>query len=535
MNKCRSFVVKAIKSSDANMSDYCDGIRFRDNEFYNKFPKALQIQLYFDDLETTNPLGSKTKVHKLGAVYFCLRNIPARFNSSLENIHLCLLFNSIDREVYGFNSIFKPLLEDLNILETRGVEVQIHGKNSLLHGTLCLFTADNLACHSVGGFFESFSANRFCHICLVHKQNAQHIFNDDLVELRNRDNYSQHVELNNPPLTGIKEDSCLNSLNFFLNSRIAGFDYGLNNMKSKPSAIIHLRTSENPIRQNASQMWCLLLFLPFLIGDFIDEGNKHWQLFILLRQICDIIFAPVATKGLAMLLKQLVIDHHTLFKSLYDRPLIPKHHFMTHYWRMVYFGPLGKLWCMRFEGKHAPLKRQAQVVCNFINISKTLAFKHQVQAMFNWKLGSPLKDKMTVANSFPVLLGSLKEDVCLIDNLTAIGRDVGQCSSVHVAHSVTVFGQRYQTTCILPLNRNENGELVFGEVMHILPESENLNVLFFLRILVPKFFHNHFHAIAVQRTEDFKLISIRDLIDFRPMHLIFFNNDIFVNPRYELV
>ena len=202
-------------------------------------------------------------MHKLGAVYFCLRNIPARFNSSLENIHLCLLFNSIDREVYGFNSIFKPLLEDLNILETRGVEVQIHGKNSLLHGTLCLFTADNLACHSVGGFFESFSANRFCHICLVHKQNAQHIFNDDLVELRNRDNYSQHVELNNPPLTGIKEDSCLNSLNFFLNSRIAGFDYGLNNMKSKPSAIIHLRTSENPIRQNASQMWCLLLFFTF--------------------------------------------------------------------------------------------------------------------------------------------------------------------------------------------------------------------------------------------------------------------------------
>ena len=470
MNKCRSFVVKAIKSSDANMSDYCDGIRFRDNEFYNKFPKALQIQLYFVDLETTNPLGSKTKVHKLGAVYFCLRNIPARFNSSLENIHLCLLFNSIDREVYGFNSIFKPLLEDLNILETRGVEVQIHGKNSLLHGTLCLFTADNLACHSVGGFFESFSANRFCHICLVHKQNAQHIFNDDLVELRNRDNYSQHVELNNPPLTGIKEDSCLNSLNFFhitdnvcgdvmhdvlegvallelklmlrhfvydeqlftedqLNSRIAGFDYGLNNMKSKPSAIIHLRTSENPIRQNASQMWCLLLFLPFLIGDFIDEGNKHWQLFILLRQICDIIFAPVATKGLAMLLKQLVIDHHTLFKSLYDRPLIPKHHFMTHYWRMmVYFGPLGKLWCMRFEGKHAPLKRQAQVVCNFINVSKTLAFKHQVQAMFNWKLGSPLKDKMTVANSFPVLLGSLKEDVCLIDNLKAIGH----CQSIRV-------------------------------------------------------------------------------------------------------
>ena len=170
-------------SIDGKMYDYCDGIRFRD-QLYSKYPLALQIQLYFDDLETTNLLGSKTKVHKLGAVYFCLRNLPPRFNSSPQNVHLCLLFNSIDKEVYGLNAIFKPLLDDIKHLETRGLEVQIGGLSTLFYGTLCLFTADNLACHSLGGYVESFAANKFCHICLVDKQNAQHIFDDYHLELR---------------------------------------------------------------------------------------------------------------------------------------------------------------------------------------------------------------------------------------------------------------------------------------------------------------------------------------------------------------
>lgn len=180
-----------------------------------------------------------------------------------------------------------------------------------------------------------------------------------------------------------------------LNDRMISFDYGVTNEKNKPSDIQNLRTSENPIKQNASQMWCLILFLPFLIGNFISEGDSHWKLFLLLREICSIIFAQVVTKGLAVFLKQLVIDHHNLFKTLYaNKSLIPKHDFMTHYWRtMIKCGSLSKFCCMISEGKHGPLKRQAQVVCNFVNISKTLAYKSQVQTMFHWKLGSPLTEK----------------------------------------------------------------------------------------------------------------------------------------------
>ncbi len=37
---------------------------------------ALQIQLFYDDFETANVLGPKKGLHKLGAIYFTLRNFP---------------------------------------------------------------------------------------------------------------------------------------------------------------------------------------------------------------------------------------------------------------------------------------------------------------------------------------------------------------------------------------------------------------------------------------------------------------------------
>lgn len=304
---------------DGKMYDYSDGLVFKRHELYKNQPSALQIQLYFDDFETTNPLGAKTKIHKMGAVYFCLRNLPSEYNSALNNIHLCLLFNSIDKDTYGLKKIFEPLLDDLRFLETKGIEVEIGGQKTNLFGTVCILTADNLACHSLGGFFESFSANRFCRYCMVNKQMAQQEFDDDRLELRNRENYQLHVSQENPAATGVKQDSCLNTLKYFhitehvgvdvmhdilegvaplevklmlqqfiyveelftleqLNDRIVSTDYGYTNEKNKPSVILNLRTAENPVKQTACQMWCLLLCLPMLIGDFVSHDNQHWKL-----------------------------------------------------------------------------------------------------------------------------------------------------------------------------------------------------------------------------------------------------------------
>lgn len=100
-------------------------------------------------------------------------------------------------------------------LKSQGIAVDLKGQTHLLYGTICVLTADNLACHSLCGYSESFSAHAFCHFCLVHKKTAQNIFDEDELEMRTKDNYQQHVRQNDPTNTGIKQDSCLNTLKYF--------------------------------------------------------------------------------------------------------------------------------------------------------------------------------------------------------------------------------------------------------------------------------------------------------------------------------
>lgn len=50
---------------------------YRNHPLYSKYENALQIQVYFDDFETENPLGSKHVIHKLGCLYFTLHNFAA--------------------------------------------------------------------------------------------------------------------------------------------------------------------------------------------------------------------------------------------------------------------------------------------------------------------------------------------------------------------------------------------------------------------------------------------------------------------------
>lgn len=49
------------------MSDYCDGEVFASHPVFSVHKDALQIFLYYDELETANPFGSKAKIHKLGS------------------------------------------------------------------------------------------------------------------------------------------------------------------------------------------------------------------------------------------------------------------------------------------------------------------------------------------------------------------------------------------------------------------------------------------------------------------------------------
>lgn len=84
------------------------------------------------------------------------------------------------------------------------------------------------------------------------------------------------------------------------------------------------------------QMWTLGRFLPLVIGHLVPEDDEHWDNFLCLLEIMDILFArPVAPDACA-LVEVLISDHHSKFKDLYPHTTITlKMHSMIHMPRLM--------------------------------------------------------------------------------------------------------------------------------------------------------------------------------------------------------
>ena len=71
------------------------------------------------------------------------------------------------------------MIDDLQILETDGVDVEVPFKQNIKAGLL-LYSGDNLESHLVGGFSASFSSKDVCRHCHIQYENLQdHIHNFD--------------------------------------------------------------------------------------------------------------------------------------------------------------------------------------------------------------------------------------------------------------------------------------------------------------------------------------------------------------------
>lgn len=127
-----------------------------------------------------------------------------------------------------------------------------------------------------------------------------------------------------------------------------------------------------------------------MIGDLIPRCNRYWNLLLLLLQCMEFIFSPSITPGATIFLAYIIEEHHRLFLELYPHlHLCPKYHFMLHYPRAIMkLGPLVHFWAMLFELKHGFFKRVSQVTCNFKNICKTMAFRHQMMQCYTFLSGS---------------------------------------------------------------------------------------------------------------------------------------------------
>lgn len=323
--KNREILEKAMSheaTSSEEYKSYRDDASFKDNAFFNEEELRIALFLYVDDFEVANPLGTSRKKHKQTAIYWVLGNLHTKYHSSLQSIQLALLCNANTIKDHGYSEILRPLIQDLVFLEQQGIYVEQLG--ATVRGTVFIVAADNLAAHSLGGFFESFTVSQVCRFCMAKREEIQHKeVRTGLFQPRTEESHDKHVQdvlqaSTNAKKYGVKESCpltetlkhfhvvngyppdilhdflegivplelvvCLKALIsktlislVALNDAIKQFPYTYSDRTNQPQLIPKTFSSKSTIGGNGHENWTLLRLLPLLIGHYIPSGDETWE------------------------------------------------------------------------------------------------------------------------------------------------------------------------------------------------------------------------------------------------------------------
>ncbi|KAK3909673.1 tRNA pseudouridine synthase 1 [Frankliniella fusca] len=284
---------------------------------------------------------------------------------------------------------------------------------------------DSLGQHVIGGFIQSFSSTYFCRFCEITREEFKS--NPSLTKQeRTLESYNRCVlraGLLGRTYKGVKEGCELNSLKLLratshlvpciahdlfegvvswdlagiiayfvhkkkwfayklLNDRIKNFKCQLGIDRSNKPAFV--RQDGEKLGGHAVQNWILVRLFFFLIGDKIqDLHDPGWQLYIQLKEMCELFCAPAFLKSDMPYLQDVLIptyfEKRKVVLSEEEYPLKPKHHFMAHYPElMLRYGPLIHLWTLPFEQRHSFFKELMRKTRNFINPERSCAVRYQM-------------------------------------------------------------------------------------------------------------------------------------------------------------
>lgn len=200
---------------------FCCGRKYKNSEFFQSDKNRLLIQIGTDEFEPCEALQSKAGSHKVLAVYFVIRNMPAEFLSKLKNIYLICLCNSNDLKTQqtDYNNVWDLIAKDIKYLEENGIDIE---PNIKVKGTLAYMSFDNLGGNTSHGLVESFRAYFYCRICEMPKEMCETHTKEDPKLLRTRENYAKQLAIveaseivNYSQTKGIKRLCALNKINNF--------------------------------------------------------------------------------------------------------------------------------------------------------------------------------------------------------------------------------------------------------------------------------------------------------------------------------
>jgi hypothetical protein len=164
-----------------------------------------------------------------------------------------------------------------------------------------------------------------------------------------------------------------------LNSKLNNFKYERIDKKNKFPKDIFKENSfdENSFSMTATHVWTLCKIFPLIKGEKLKDDILYMH-FVSLLEIFQILNGDKFNENILQELEERIFQYLSEFKSLYNRPITAKLHFLLHYPRSIRnFGAPREFSTMRFESKHSYFKKVQQATHNHINLIKSLASRHQ--------------------------------------------------------------------------------------------------------------------------------------------------------------
>ena len=465
----------------------------------------------------------------------------------MDSLQLVLLCKQKLVTASTMRVVFRPLIQDLHILETTGIDL---GFEMNVYGSILCVTGDNLGSNWIGGFFTNFGNSEYlCRFCTIKR--AEFVENA-LTErpLRTREMYDADAvvgEASGHSHIGVKFSSPLNELSYFhvcqpglppciahdifegviafdlilfikhyiskrwfsleyLNNRISKFPYNAEERMCKPCLIKKF----TKLSGNASQNWCMLRLFPlFVMNKILDCDDPSWLVLLTLHEIVQLLCAPALNIESICFLNLRIKEYLRLRQTLFpDTPLRPKHHYLFHYpFFVLQYGPLSRAWTLRFESKHRYFKRVVRSSCNFVNITRTLTHHHQM-------LQSHMLESGMFADVKKLLLPvSAKFSSKILDCLKIRNFDIAQCMCYR---KVSFKGTIYRCGSYVVLEKCHS-DLLVGKIHAIIDHCNTVSFVVekFLAEFIPNL--NCYYVVKPSSLE-YICCALDNIYDYSPLY-----------------
>lgn len=549
------------------------------------------IQLYYDGLGITNPIGCSVGEHNSGLFYWSCLNLPPRYNSTTNNSHLVAMCNSQDiKSLDSLNVILQKIVSEISILEKNGIEIETESGPTRIYATLVQFTGDNLAMNQILGFIESFAGDYCCILCLCKKSEMQLFTRENQCSLRSEEEYECDLqtlqELADGPRNvihsrGVKHYCLLNDLQSFhvtsnwindgMHTALEGFVpyvmgavlstlaqsqphltyQRLNEGIASVFSVLLVQRHDRPRdlndflapgqgmspKQGAAKSWVLLRYMPIILSDIIvldEESFPHMALLLLMQEIIDIMFAPKLTESLLIHFESIIENFLIQFKDLYHELSVkPKMHFLLHYPSIIRKnGPIKTFWCMAYERKNGLLKLPSHIMKNYRAPQQTLAYRMQCMALSNIVEKRYIRDFITTGKRYSMNIDELQNVENINEFFAALNENE---NSVSVFKKLICNGIEYRVGSYVIVRQSEYG-YVFGKIVSIIYKSEKSPVFVLNMFDTVEFSYIH-HSYSIKEVTPSQLLAfyLHDFLDHTPLDGINKSSLILVRLQYHVI